>query len=134
MLHFQSNESVKNVPITIVDDSLEEPPETFSVRLEAVDGSLTVQEPSSITITILDNVRGPSPVTGQITPSGVVVPWTGQLFGRDFRSEIEPQPCPRPAGDSRGMNCGRRIWNHCRTCPRVIIRSTGGRSLGRGLP
>lgn len=57
-LHFENNESVKEVLIAIADDLLEEPVEDFSVTLEAADWDTIILGSPSQTISLLDNDTG----------------------------------------------------------------------------
>jgi len=56
---FGNGETQKTVSIPIIDNGTFEPSETFEARVSLITGSVTIGQPSSTTITILDNDTSP---------------------------------------------------------------------------
>lgn len=56
---FGDGENEKTIAIPIIDNNTAEPDETFTVTLTIISGAATITEPSSITVTILDDDTAP---------------------------------------------------------------------------
>lgn len=61
---FQPGETLKNVPISIVNDDNQEGNETFTVSADAVGGGAGLGQPRTATVTIVDDDQGPTPGSG----------------------------------------------------------------------
>ncbi len=59
-LTFGANESSKTIPVTIIDDAIDEPDETFNVSLSNQSPGATLGTPSVAQVTIIDNDPPPN--------------------------------------------------------------------------
>jgi hypothetical protein len=91
------NHGAKTVAIAVVDDSVQEGPESFTVELSNPTGGAVIGEPSRMTITIEASDQGDTPSPPPPAPSPPAPPPTSPP------AAPSPPPSPRSSGGGGGI-------------------------------
>lgn len=96
---FPSGNAFQTIPVPILDDSIDEPDETFTVVLSNPTGGASIGVPGTITITIVDDDGGSAPTIG--------FPTQGTTVPEDVGEVDVPVTCSENAAPSTGADLAR---------------------------